>query len=87
MEVTRQFFLNALKMAAEYGASKALEEAGLDTPFISMNKAHKMYGKGTVKRMIDMGLINPEKDGINSSTIKIDKKELRAAATTLNINH
>jgi|GEM_PF-5200199 len=87
MEVTRSFFLNALKEAASYGANKALEEAGLSKPYVSMNKANKMYGKGTIKRMVEEGLINPVKDGANSSTIKIDRKDLRAAAMVLDVNY
>ena len=87
MEITRSFFMNALKEAASYGASKALEDAGLLKPYVSMNQANKIHGKGTVKKMIDKGLIHPIKEGVKTSTIKIDRKELNAAAMVLKVNY
>lgn len=79
--------MKALKEAAYAGATRALTEAGLTTPFISMNKANKIYGKGTIKRMLDEELIHPVKEGVNSSTIKIDRVELEAAAMVLNVHY
>ncbi|QEL01092.1 hypothetical protein FKG96_09830 [Olivibacter sp. LS-1] len=85
MEITRALFIKSLQEAAYMGAQLALTEAGLSKNFVSKNKAEKQYGKGTIKRMIEEGLINPVKDGYNTSTIRINVSELKAAAMVLNV--
>jgi len=87
MEITRALFMKALEQAAYAGATRALAEAGLTKAFISKNKAEKRYGKGVIRIMIEEGLLNPIKEGVNTSTIKISVTELSAAAIILNINY
>lgn len=77
--------IKLLKHAAYAGATRALVEAGMSTPYVSRNRAAKIYGKGAIKLMIEQGLITPVKTGMNTSTIQINRTELDAAAVVLGL--
>jgi hypothetical protein len=77
-------YRNALIDAAELGAKKALEEMGLIKPFIKLGEAQRMYGTKIVNRWIKDGLINPVKDGVRNSTVRIDRIQIETISKTAN---
>ena len=77
-------FRNALIDAAEIGAKKALEQAGLMKPYIKLREAQRLYGEAIVKRWINEGLINTIKDGQRNSSVRIDRIQIEAVAKTSN---
>lgn len=77
-------FRNALIDAAELGARKALEMAGILSTTIRLTDANRLYGRRTVKRWIDEGLINPIKDGSATSAVRLERSEVDAAAKMAN---
>lgn len=79
---TETEYLNSLVDAAELGARKALQDSGLAKSYISLREAYRLYGTGHVKRWIKEGLISPIKDGVNTSTVRIDKLKIEAVSMT-----
>lgn len=77
-------FRNALADAAELGAKKALEGAGLLRPYLKLSEAKRIYGAATVKRWIKERLILPVKDGDSTSTVRIDRLQIETVAKTAN---
>ena len=72
-----------LKEAAELGAQKALIEADLLRPYISLAAANRKYGEGTVERWSQERLIEVLQDGPNSN-YRIDRIQIEAVAKTAN---
>ena len=77
-------FINALIKAAELGASRAIERANLDKPYISLRDAQRKYGVTIVKRWIDEGLITLIKDGDNTSKCRILRARIEAVSAGSN---
>lgn len=77
-------FRNALIDAAELGAKKALEMAGVVSASIRLADANRLYGRSSIRRWIEEGLIHPVKHGINNATVRITRAELDAAAKMSN---
>jgi hypothetical protein len=72
-----------LKEAAELGAQKALIEADLLRPYISLAAANRKYGGGIVERWIQERLIEIIQDGPGSN-YRIDRIQIEAVAKTAN---
>jgi len=76
-------YRNALVEAAELGAKRALTEAGLLKPYLSLKKSYRKYGEAVVKRWIMDGNIHPKQDG-PSSKKRIDRLEIESVAKASN---
>lgn len=63
---------------------KVLIETGQMKPFISKNEAYRRYGRGTVERWIDEGLVKQIKDGDRNCDIRIDRVQIETVAHTSN---
>lgn len=74
----------ALRDAAELGAKKALEEAGLLKPYLKLKEAKRMYGPAIVERWIKEGLVEKIKDGTSSANIRISRAQIEAVAKSAN---
>lgn len=77
-------YRNALIDAAEIGAKKALEEAGLLKPYLKLREAQRLYGESIVNRWILEGLINPIKDGNRTASVRIARIQIATVAKTCN---
>lgn len=86
MEIEKYELQRMLNDAAEFGAKKALMDLGLSKPFLSLNRACKVYGNGRVNRWIKEGLIQKHKDGNTTSTIRLDRMQLDILARSSNRN-
>lgn len=75
-----------VSMMLDFGeicAQKALIEADLLRPFISLAAANRKYKEGTVKRWADEGLIEVIQDGPGSN-YRIDRVQIEAVSKTAN---
>jgi len=70
--------------AAELGARRIAKELGISKPFMSQNEAWKIYGRRTIERWIEEGLITPQKDGNATSKIRLDRMELETLSKSSN---
>lgn len=77
-------FRNAMIDAAQIGAQKALELAGLTSPTIRLSEAYRQYGRGQVDRWIREKVINPIKDGDRNTAVRINRTEIATAAQMAN---
>lgn len=84
LPITETEFRNALIDAAEIGAKRALEAAGLIKPYLKLREAHRLYGVTTVNRWIKEGLITPLKDGERNSSVRIYRVDIEAVAKASN---
>lgn len=73
-----------LRAVFEAGFNACAVECGLLKPYLSLNQAQKKYGRKTVNRWIDEGLIKVIKDGTGTSKKRIDRKEIEMVAATSN---
>ena len=67
----------------EISAKKALQEADLLRPYISLSAAYRKYGESTVERWIGEGLVDLIQDGPGSN-YRIDRLQIEAVAKTAN---
>ncbi len=65
--------------AAQLAAQKALEMAGIASPFLTLRGAYKKYGEKRVKRWIERGSVKPIHEGGNASA-RVPVAELINAA-------
>lgn len=75
-----------VSMMLDFGeicAQKALIEADLLRPFISLAAANRKYGEGTVERWAQEGLIDIIQDGPGSN-YRIDRLQIEAVSKTAN---
>ena len=72
-------FRNALIDAAELGAKRALEMAGVVSTSIRLVDANRLYGIATIRRWTKQGVIHPVKRGMNNAAVWIARAELDAA--------
>lgn len=77
-------FRNALIDAAELGAQKAMELAGITSATIRITEAYRQYGRRLVERWIREDLIHPVKDGNNTSAVRISRTEIASVAKMAN---
>lgn len=77
-------YRNALIDAAEVGAKKALQDAGLIKPYLKLREAHRLYGEAVVNRWIKEGLILAIKDGNRNASIRISRIQIETVAKTAN---
>ena len=77
-------YRNALIDAAEIGARKALQEAGLIKPYIKLREAYRKYGESIVRRWMAEGLIKTVKDGPRNASVRISRIEIETVAKTAN---
>lgn len=75
-----------VQMQASYeaGFRKCAETLGLLKPYISLREAYKIYGRATVDRWIEEGLVHVIKDGTNTSKCRIKRDEIELVASISN---
>jgi hypothetical protein len=73
-----------LEDLSEITVKRVLIELGQLKPYLTLNQASKMYGRGTVDRWKREGLIKFIKDGANTSKIRIDRIEIECVAKSSN---
>ena len=83
MPQSEREFVSVLMEAADLGAQKALIEADLLRPYISLAAANRKYGEGTVERWSQERLIEIIQDGPGSN-YRIDRIQIEAVAKTAN---
>lgn len=81
---SRVEYVNALIDAAELGAKKALEGAGLLKPYLSVREAKRVYGPTVVDRWIKEDLLKVLKDGNASAKCRISRIQIEAVAKSAN---
>ncbi len=74
--------LQLLQIQAAYAAGfkKAVAECGMLRPYIPITQAYKKYGRATVERWVDEGLIEKIKDGPGNSKVRIDREKIELIA-------
>lgn len=77
-------FRNALIDAAQLGAQKALEMAGISSATIRLTEAYRQYGRHLVERWIREDLVHPMKDGERTSAVRISRTEIASVAMMSN---
>jgi hypothetical protein len=60
--------------------NKTLVSLGLIKPYYTMSKARSLYGNAWLKMIIDEGMINPIKDGKNTSAWRLPRVRLEELA-------
>ena len=81
---TETEYRNALIDAAEIGARKALEAAGLMKPYYKLREAQRLYGSSVVNRWIQEGLVHAIKDGNRNASVRINRLQIEIVAKTSN---
>ena len=81
---TETEYRNALIDAAEIGARKALEAAGLMKPYYKLREAQRLYGSSVVNRWILEGLVHAIKDGNRNASVRINRLQIEIVAKTSN---
>lgn len=76
-------YMRDLIDAAEIGAKRALEQAGLSRSEMSFREAAKRWGTATVNRWHSEGLISFNQDGPNTKK-RIDRLQIEAVAKASN---
>lgn len=84
MAVIDRMQLMQLRAVMEVGYRKCAAECGLIKPYISQKEAFDKYGRGTVERWIDEGLITVIKDGPGRCKCRIKRDEIELVAATSN---
>lgn len=77
-------YMHCLADAAELGAKRALQEAGIMRTFLKLTEAYRLYGRGVVDRWLQEGLITGVKDGNHTSTVRIERNQIELVAKTAN---
>ncbi len=70
--------------AVKAGVNLALTELGMVKAYLSKAEAYKVYGRKQVDRWISEKLIDPIKDGTNTSKIRLSRIELESISLTSN---
>jgi len=71
-------YADDLRRAATVGYVRGLVDYGVVSPFISQNKANKLYGKRNVNLWINSGRLKIYKDGDKTSKIRINRIDVEA---------
>lgn len=69
-----------IQAAYKAGYDKCLQDRGELSKYISRNEAHKIYGRRTVDRWADEGLITIIKDGEKNCRCRILREEIELVA-------
>lgn len=77
-------YRKALQEAAELGAKKALQDAGVIKPFFILAEAKRIYGASLIDFLVKSSLVKPIKDGPNNCRVRLDRIELESAVKTCN---
>lgn len=83
-KVLNRDFLFQLQASYEAGFRKCAETLGLLKPYLSLREAQKTYGRSTVDRWINEGLVHVIKDGTNTSKCRIRREEIELVASMSN---
>lgn len=75
-----------IKSAYSAGFRKCMELNGDIKPFLSLKQAHEMYGRKTVERWINEGLVDLIKDGPNNCKCRINREQIEMVANASNRN-
>lgn len=73
-----------IRSAYSAGYTKCLEEFGKVKPYLSLKQAFDLYGRGTVERWIDEGLVDVVKDGVKNSKCRINREQIELVANAGN---
>lgn len=78
--------LHLIQMRAAYeaGFKKCAETLGILKPYLNLNQAYKLYGRGTVDRWANEKLITIIKDGTGTSKCRIKRDEIELVASLSN---
>lgn len=78
--------LHLIQLQATYeaGFNKCAETLGLLKPYLSLNQCYKRWGRKTVERWADEGLITIEKDGTKNSRCRILREKIELVASMSN---
>ncbi len=76
--------LKQLEALMDVVVGKFAVECKLRKPYMSLNQAYKMYGRKTVDRWIEEGLIDIMKDGTNTSKCRILRERIELVAAMSN---
>lgn len=76
--------LKQMQAIIEVACGKIAATAGLITPYISQKEAHDKYGRRTVERWADAGLIDIIKDGPGKSRCRILREQIELIAAMSN---
>jgi hypothetical protein len=75
--VSRNDIVKLISEAVSIGFRKGLELSGMESKYISKNKAHKIFGKVRVNQWIADGDIKPKYNGNGeTSTINLEYSKL-----------
>jgi hypothetical protein len=77
INITERLLVNLLTDAAELGARRAIERAGIAPTQVSIGQAYRLYSRLRVNKWIERGYVKPIKSG-NKRMIYIS--ELDSAA-------
>lgn len=73
-----------IQAAVQAGYRKCEEKYGKAKPFMSLNQYYKKYGYGIGQNWIDAKIVNPIRQGKNTSKWQIRVEEAELAAITYN---
>ncbi len=73
-----------IQAAYEAGFTRCMSVYGKLRPYMSLKEAYDTYGRSTVTRWIDEGLVNRIKDGTGTSRCRINREQIAAVASASN---
>lgn len=76
--------LMQLQAAYEAGFKRCAEELELLKPYLSLNRCYKRWGRKTVDRWADEGLITVIKDGTGTSKCRVLREQIELVASRSN---
>lgn len=76
--------LNQMQAIFEAGFNKCAAALGKIPPYISQKEAHDTYGRRTVERWADEGLIEIIKDGTRNARCRILRSQIELVAAMSN---
>lgn len=84
MEISETTLADIIKTGIEIGTVTTLTKLGLLKPYLSYKEAIMIYGRGTVDRWIDEGLVDKVKDGENTSKVRLSRERLEILSASAN---
>lgn len=81
---TEEEYRRALNDAAELGAKKALEQAGIVKPFLILAEAKRIHGRELIEFLIEEGLVTKIKDGPGNCRVRLDRMQVESAVKMCN---
>jgi hypothetical protein len=74
-----------IQEAARLGALRALSQTGQLKPYLKKSEAFRRFGRYRVEQWIAGGLINIRKDGDHSAAWRIDRIEIEAIVSAMEL--